>query len=86
MMARPIARASCSSRHAKRRSACGWSISRLRFASDGIVSFSALPLRIATLLGILAGLVALGVAVWVLAVVLTGVQALPGWATLMFAV
>jgi dolichol-phosphate mannosyltransferase len=58
----------------------------LRFASDGIVSFSALPLRIATLLGVLAGLVALGVAVWVLAVVLTGVQALPGWATLMFAV
>jgi polyisoprenyl-phosphate glycosyltransferase len=53
----------------------------LRFASDGIVSFSALPL-----LGVLAGLVALGVAVWVLAVVLTGVQALPGWATLMFAV
>jgi dolichol-phosphate mannosyltransferase len=58
----------------------------LRFASDGIVSFSALPLRIATLLGVLSGLVALGVAGWVLAVVLTGVQALPGWATLMFAV
>lgn len=58
----------------------------LRFASDGIVSFSALPLRIATLLGVLSGLVALGVAVWVVAVVLTGVQALPGWATLMFAV
>lgn len=58
----------------------------LRFASDGIVSFSALPLRIATLLGVLSGLVALGVAAWVLAVVLTGVEAVPGWATLMFAV
>jgi polyisoprenyl-phosphate glycosyltransferase len=58
----------------------------LRFASDGIVSFSALPLRIATWLGVLSGLVALGVAGWVLAVVLTGVEAVPGWATLMFAV
>jgi dolichol-phosphate mannosyltransferase len=58
----------------------------LRFASDGIVSFSALPLRIATLLGVLSGVLALGVALWVLGVVLTGVQAVPGWATLMFAV
>jgi glycosyltransferase involved in cell wall biosynthesis len=58
----------------------------LRFASDGIVSFSALPLRVATLLGVLSGVVAMGVAVWVLGVVLTGTQAVPGWATLMFAV
>jgi polyisoprenyl-phosphate glycosyltransferase len=58
----------------------------LRFASDGIVSFSTLPLRVATLLGLLSGLAALGVALWVLFVVLTGVQAVPGWATLMIAV
>jgi dolichol-phosphate mannosyltransferase len=58
----------------------------LRFASDGIVSFSTLPLRIATVLGLLSGFAALVVALWVLGVVLTGVQAVPGWATLMFAV
>jgi polyisoprenyl-phosphate glycosyltransferase len=58
----------------------------LRFASDGIVSFSTLPLRVATLLGALSGLAALAVALWVLFVVLTGVQAVPGWATLMIAV
>jgi dolichol-phosphate mannosyltransferase len=58
----------------------------LRFASDGIVSFSTLPLRVATVLGLLSGFAALVVALWVLAVVLTGVQAVPGWATLMFAV
>jgi dolichol-phosphate mannosyltransferase len=58
----------------------------LRFASDGIVSFSTLPLRVATLLGALSGLAALGVALWVLFVVLTGVHAVPGWATLMIAV
>jgi glycosyltransferase involved in cell wall biosynthesis len=58
----------------------------LRFASDGIVSFSTLPLRVATLLGVLSGLAAGAVAMWVLFVVLTGVQAVPGWATLMIAV
>lgn len=58
----------------------------LRFATDGIVSFSTLPLRIATVLGVVSGLIALGVALWVLVVVLTGIQAVPGWATLMIAV
>lgn len=58
----------------------------LRFAMDGIVSFSTLPLRVATFLGVMSGIVALGVALWVLFVVLTGVQAVPGWATLMIAV
>ncbi len=58
----------------------------LRFATDGIVSFSTLPLRLATLLGLLAGLGALGVAVWVVLVKLTGVAAVPGWATLMLAI
>jgi len=58
----------------------------LRFASDGIVSFSTLPLRIATWLGVLSGAAAAVVACWVLFVILSGVQAVPGWATLMLAV
>jgi hypothetical protein len=58
----------------------------LRFASDGIVSFSTLPLRIATWLGVLSGAAAAIVAAWVLFVILSGVHAVPGWATLMLAV
>jgi dolichol-phosphate mannosyltransferase len=58
----------------------------LRFASDGIVSFSTLPLRIATLLGVLAGVIAAGVAAWVLIAVFSGAYVVPGWATLMLAV
>jgi dolichol-phosphate mannosyltransferase len=58
----------------------------LRFASDGIVSFSTLPLRIATFLGVLSGLIAAAVAGWVLVAVLSGAYIVPGWATLMLAV
>jgi len=58
----------------------------LRFASDGIVSFSTLPLRLATFLGVLSGLIAAGVALWVLLAVLSGAYVVPGWATLMLAV
>ena len=58
----------------------------LRFASDGIVSFSTLPLRIATLLGVLSGVIALGVAAWVVIAVFSGAFVVPGWATLMLAV
>jgi dolichol-phosphate mannosyltransferase len=58
----------------------------LRFASDGIVSFSTLPLRVATWLGIMSGLIAAGVAGWVLIAVLSGAYVVPGWATLMLAV
>jgi polyisoprenyl-phosphate glycosyltransferase len=58
----------------------------LRFASDGIVSFSTLPLRMATFLGLLSGVIAAGVAVWVLVAVLSGEFVVPGWATLMLAV
>jgi hypothetical protein len=58
----------------------------LRFASDGIVSFSTLPLRVATMLGVLSGFAAAGVALWVLFVIVSGVHAVPGWATLMLAV
>ena len=58
----------------------------LRFASDGIVSFSTLPLRLATLLGVLSGVIAAGVAAWVVIAVLSGAYVVPGWATLMLAV
>jgi glycosyltransferase involved in cell wall biosynthesis len=58
----------------------------LRFASDGIISFSTLPLRMATVLGMLSGVIAAGVAVWVLVAVLSGAFVVPGWATLMLAV
>lgn len=58
----------------------------LRFASDGIVSFSTLPLRFATFLGVLAGLIAAGVAGWVFVAVFSGAYVVPGWATLMLAV
>jgi glycosyltransferase involved in cell wall biosynthesis len=58
----------------------------LRFASDGIISFSTLPLRVATVLGMLSGVIAAGVALWVLLAVLSGAYVVPGWATLMLAV
>lgn len=58
----------------------------LRFASDGIISFSTLPLRMATVLGMFSGLMAAGVAAWVLIAVLSGAYVVPGWATLMLAV
>jgi dolichol-phosphate mannosyltransferase len=58
----------------------------LRFASDGIISFSTLPLRMATVLGMFSGVIAAGVAIWVLLAVLSGAYVVPGWATLMLAV
>lgn len=58
----------------------------LRFASDGIVSFSPVPLRIATYLGIFAGMLAAVVAGWVVYCKLIGASTVPGWATVMLAV
>jgi len=45
-----------------------------------------LPLRVATVLGMFSGVIAAGVAVWVLVAVLSGAFVVPGWATLMLAV
>ena len=45
-----------------------------------------MPLRIATWLGVFAGLVAILVAVWAVYVRLLNVSAVPGWATIMIAV
>ncbi len=58
----------------------------IRFAVDGITSFSVVPLRIATWLGVLAGLCAVGVAIWAATVKLLGLGTVPGWTTLMIAV
>ena len=58
----------------------------IRFAIDGITSFSSVPLRIATVLGLLAGGVGLVVAGWAVYVRLFNKAAVPGWATIMIAV
>jgi len=56
------------------------------FALDGIASFSSVPLRIATVLGVLAGGTGLIVAGWAVYVRLFTSTAVPGWATIMIAV
>jgi len=56
------------------------------FALDGIASFSSVPLRIATVLGVLAGSAGLLVAGWAVYVRLFTSTAVPGWATIMIAV
>ncbi len=58
----------------------------IRFAMDGITSFSIVPLRIATWLGVMAGVAAIFVAAWAIWVRLFNAAAVPGWATIMIAV
>lgn len=58
----------------------------LQFAIDGITSFSVLPLRAATWLGVLAGMAAVGIGVWAVVAKLFGTGTVPGWTTIMFAV
>jgi len=58
----------------------------LRFAIDGITSFSVVPLRIATWLGVFAGLVAMAGGVWALYVKLLVSGVVPGWTTIMILV
>jgi glycosyltransferase involved in cell wall biosynthesis len=58
----------------------------LGFAFDGITSFSALPLRVATWLGALAALLAMGLGAWAFYVKIHGVSAVPGWTTIMILV
>jgi glycosyltransferase involved in cell wall biosynthesis len=57
----------------------------LRFAIDGITSFSIVPLRLATWLGVGAGLVGIGTAIWAFVAGTRG-QVVPGWTTLMILV
>ena len=59
-----------------------YSLSRMSgLALDGITSFSAVPLRVISILGLLTSLFALAVSVWVLVVALTKPSAVPGWAS-----
>ena len=55
------------------------------FAIDGVTSFSIVPLRIATWLGLLSGLVAILTSGWALYQAIAG-HTVPGWATIMIAV
>jgi len=65
----------------------GYTLSKLfQFAIDGITSFSIKPLRIATLLGLLTGILSLSFAAYVaLATILHG-QPVAGWPSLMVAI
>jgi glycosyltransferase involved in cell wall biosynthesis len=58
----------------------------IRFALDGIASFSIVPLKIATWLGVLAGLVAIAAGAWALYEKLSGGGVVQGWTTIMFLV
>jgi dolichol-phosphate mannosyltransferase len=57
----------------------------LRFAIDGITSFSIIPLRLATWLGVLSGFTAIAAAGWALYVKIQG-SVVPGWTTIMILV
>src|SRR4051812_12048463 len=58
----------------------------LRFAIDGITSFSIVPLRMATWLGIVSGLLGLATAAWAFYVKLFLSGIVPGWTTIMILV
>ncbi len=58
----------------------------LRFAIDGITSFSVVPLRIATYMGVAAGMVALIGGLWALYVKVFAYGVVPGWTTIMILV
>ena len=58
----------------------------LKFAFDGITSFSTFPLRMATWLGALAALVAFALGAWAFYVKVEGTSAVPGWTTIMILV
>jgi glycosyltransferase involved in cell wall biosynthesis len=58
----------------------------LRFAIDGITSFSVLPLRMATWLGLFAGGAATLVGIWLFFVKFLHLGAVPGWTGIMVAV
>jgi hypothetical protein len=53
----------------------------LRLALDGITSFTALPLRMIALLGLVVSFASLGMILWVLWIKFFTDQALPGWAS-----
>lgn len=58
----------------------------LRFALDGVTSFSVVPLRIATYLGVASGIIGIGTAAWAAWDKLSGHYTTPGWTTIMVAI
>jgi len=54
----------------------------LRFAMDGITSFSVLPLRFSTYLGVVMSIASLGIIVWALLAKYVFQQVVPGWTAL----
>jgi glycosyltransferase involved in cell wall biosynthesis len=58
----------------------------LRFAIDGITSFSTVPLRMAIWLGVLAGVVSMAGGVWAVYEKLFGTGVVQGWTTIMILV
>lgn len=58
----------------------------IRFAVDGITSFTTLPLRSATWLGILSGLLAVGIGLWSVYTRFFIRGVVPGWTTIMILV
>jgi polyisoprenyl-phosphate glycosyltransferase len=58
----------------------------LKFALDGITSFSTSPLRIATWMGVLTGLGAVGIGFWALYIKLFTDHSVQGWTTIMMLV
>jgi glycosyltransferase involved in cell wall biosynthesis len=55
----------------------------ISFAWEGISSFSTVPLRAITLLGLASSLIALLITVWVFIVWLSAVETVPGWASIL---
>jgi polyisoprenyl-phosphate glycosyltransferase len=58
----------------------------LHFALDGLTSFSSVPLRMATWLGVLSGITATGVGIWALYGKFWAKRVVPGWTTIMILV
>ena len=58
----------------------------IRFAIDGITSFSTIPLRFATWLGVFAGLMAVVIALWAIYIKLFVTGVVQGWTTIMILV
>ncbi|MEO5970371.1 MAG: glycosyltransferase family 2 protein [Bdellovibrionia bacterium] len=58
----------------------------IRFATDGITSFSSVPLRLATYTGFVSSVAALCVGAWTLYVKFVAGKAIPGWTSVMLVV
>jgi glycosyltransferase involved in cell wall biosynthesis len=57
-------------------------VKMLALAWQGVTSFSAVPLRLITVLGLVVSMISLGLAGWALSIRLLTASALPGWASI----